>query len=171
GNPQLVTLIPQGWLTYFFAEAGFETVDGITITAPGHDQLKGGLSDPIKLDVAKGLKALVSERSAEQYVRDLIRITVEVAADIRYSRKDRTLRQRYDEMLKQIGKDNEAKARRWFKGAASLSESLVTSAVEETSLGVSEFQTNAIVAAAAATFAGTVARKATQHVFLSEVGV
>jgi anti-sigma regulatory factor (Ser/Thr protein kinase) len=74
-------------------------------------------------------------------------------------------------MLDLVGKDGEAKARRWFKGAASLSESLVTSAVEEVALGVSEFQTNAVLAAAAATFAGTVARKATQHVFLAEVGV
>jgi hypothetical protein len=74
-------------------------------------------------------------------------------------------------MLALVGEDNQTKARRWFKGAASLSESLVTSAVEEASLGVAQFQTNAVIAAAAATFAGTVARKATQHVFLSEVGV
>lgn len=171
GNLDLAKLIPEGWLRYFFAEGGFETVDGIAIVAPGHDQLKGVFSDPLRIDNVKGLKALVSERSAAQYVRDLIRITVEVAADTRYSLGGRSLPQRHEEMLRLVGQANEAKARRWFKGAASVSESLVTSAVEEASLGVSEFQTNAIIAAAAATFAGTVARKATQHVFLSEVGV
>jgi hypothetical protein len=171
GNPELPRLISEGWMKYFFAEGGFATVDGITITAPGHDQLSGVLSDPIRIANIKGLKSLVSERSAEQYVRDLIRIMVEVAADLRYSRDSRNLRQRFDDMIQLIDKGSEAKARRWFRGAGSLSEALVTSAVEEATLGVSEFQTNAVLAAAAATFAGTLARKATQHVFLSEVGV
>jgi hypothetical protein len=45
----------------------------------------------------------------------------------------------------------------------------VTSAVEEACLGVSTFQTNALIAASAGTFAGTAARKATQHVFLAEL--
>jgi len=170
-DPDLVALIPNGWLQYFFSDAGFETVDGIAITAPGHDQLRSALAEPITAETVKGLKSLVSERSAAQYVRDLIRITVEVASDTRYSRNGRNLRQRHQDLLELVGADNAEKARRWFKGAASLSESLVTSAVEEATLGVSEFQTNAVIAAAAATFAGTVARKATQHVFLAEVGV
>ena len=42
-------------------------------------------------------------------------------------------------------------------------------AVEEAVLGVSQFQTNPLLAAAASTFAGTAARKAAQHVFLSEL--
>jgi len=34
-----------------------------------------------------------------------------------------------------------------------------------------QFQTNPILAASAATYAGTVARKATQHVFLAELAM
>ena len=63
------------------------------------------------------------------------------------------------------------KATRWFKGAASMAESLVTSAVEEALLGVAQFQTNPMLAASAATYAGTAARKATQHAFLSHIPI
>jgi hypothetical protein len=46
---------------------------------------------------------------------------------------------------------------------------MVTSAVEEATLGVAQFQTNPLLAASAGTFAGSVARKAAQHVFLKEI--
>ena len=42
---------------------------------------------------------------------------------------------------------------------------------EETVLGIAQFQTNALIAASADAYSGTVARKATQHVFLSEFGL
>ena len=45
------------------------------------------------------------------------------------------------------------------------------SAVEQAALGVGTFQANPLIAAAAGTFAGTAAREAAQHVFLSERGV
>jgi hypothetical protein len=164
----LVKQIPAGWRSYFFEEGGFETVDGIAILPPGHGDLMGKLSGATTLQSLKGLKGLMSERSGEQYVRDMIRITVEVAADMRYD----DLRARHAKLLKAAGnRENQAKAARWFKGAASMAESLVTSAVEEACLGISSFQTNAIIAASAATYAGTAARKATQHVFLSTAGV
>ncbi|MBI3301991.1 MAG: hypothetical protein HYZ72_07940 [Deltaproteobacteria bacterium] len=57
----------------------------------------------------------------------------------------------------------------WFKGFSSVAESTVTGAVEEASLGVAAFQSNALIAASVGTFAGTAARKAAQHVFLSEL--
>ena len=182
--PDIAEGILGGWKDYFFGERGFDTVDGITIVAPGHDvlgQIGQGLSLNVSksLDSLKGLKGLLNERSAEQYVRDLIRITVEVAADARYTIGGRGVRGRYELMgvkvsenlPADVGEKNRDKAARWFKGAASMAESLVTSAVEEAVLGVSQFQTNPIIAATAATYAGTAARKATQHVFLSQVGV
>ena len=182
--PQLGERILGGWKDYFFGETGFVTVDGITIVAPGHDALSQVGQAPQldvskSLDSLKGLKGLLTERSAEQYVRDLIRITVEVAADTRYSNSSGNLRNRYAVMAVKVSEDlpveagqkSQDKAARWFKGVASLAESLVTSAVEEAVLGVSQFQTNPIIAATAATYAGTAARKATQHVFLSQVGV
>ena len=41
--------------------------------------------------------------------------------------------------------------------------------LEEATLGVTQFQTNPLLAASAGTFAGSVARKAAQHVFLKEI--
>jgi len=38
-------------------------------------------------------------------------------------------------------------------------------------LGVAQFQTNPMLAASAATYAGTAARKATQHTFLSHIPI
>ena len=167
GDPALVSKIPEGWARYFFAEKGFETVDGISIISPGH----GTVSASALLEGGEGLKqlkGLVSERSAEQYVRDLIRITVEVAADTRYN----DIPARYATLLDQMGDEaKQARTARWFRGFASLAESMVTSAVEEVVLGVAQFQTNPVLAAAAASYTGTVARKATQHVFLSAAEV
>ncbi len=51
-----------------------------------------------------------------------------------------------------------------------MAESTVTSAFEEAGNGVGWFQTNPIIAAAIGTFAGSAARKATQDVFLKELG-
>ena len=112
----------------------------------------------------RGLRGLLNERSGEQYVRDLIRIVVEVGGDLRYQLPARR------DMLMDLVR-NQDKATRWFKGAASMAESLVTSAVEEALLGVAQFQTNPMLAASAATYAGTAARKATQHAFLSHIPI
>jgi hypothetical protein len=169
-SPELPERILEGWKQYFFGDAGYATVDGISIVAPGHAGLLARL-DPLELSPKgfqqslNGLRGLLSERSAEQYVRDLIRIVVEVGGDQKYR-----LSARLDELMTLVP-DQKAKAKRWFKGAASMAESLVTSAVEEVALGVAQFQTNPVLAAAAATYAGTAARKATQHVFLAEATV
>jgi hypothetical protein len=169
-NRDLAREIPEGWKAYFFGESGFETIDGIAIVPPAHsrDLLAKVVSTQVNLaDLATtimGLKGAFKERSGEQYVRDLVRIIAEVAGDGRYE-----LRARYTSMLKTA--PDQDKAARWFKGTASMAESLVTSAVEEASLGIAQFQTNPIIAASAATYAGTVARKATQHVFLAELGL
>jgi hypothetical protein len=61
-------------------------------------------------------------------------------------------------------------ATKWFKGYSIMAEAAVTSAVEELGLGFASFQTNPLIAAAAGTYAGTAAKKATQHVILSELG-
>ena len=168
-SPELPERIVEGWKQYFFGDAGYATVDGISIVAPGHAGLLARL-EPLELSPKgfqqslNGLRGLLSERSAEQYVRDLIRIVVEVGGDQKYRLSARL------EKLTTLVPD-QAKAKRWFKGAASMAESLVTSAVEEVALGVAQFQTNPVLAAAAATYAGTAARKATQHVFLAEATV
>ena len=164
-NLDLAREIPEGWKAYFFGDNGFETIDGIAIVAPGHSRDLLARIDPsqVRLEnlgaTVRELKGAFKERSGEQYVRDLIRIMAEVAGDRRYR-----LRARYPAMLDKVA--DHAKAARWFRGVGSMAESLVTGAVEEACLGVAQFQTNPILAASAATYAGTVARKATQHVFL-----
>jgi len=54
----------------------------------------------------------------------------------------------------------------WFRGFGSMAESAAMRAVEVGTQGVSEFQTNPLIAAAAGSFAGTVARKLSQDSFL-----
>ena len=169
-NLDLAREIPEGWKAYFFGDNGFETIDGMAIVPPGTPATcwPGSICRSVSLEnlgaAVAELKGAFKERSGEQYVRDLIRITAEVAGDRRYK-----LRTRYPAMLNAV--TDRDKAARWFRGMGSMAESLVTSAVEEACLGVAQFQTNPIIAASAATYAGTVARKATQHVFLAEVGM
>jgi hypothetical protein len=74
-------------------------------------------------------------------------------------------------MLTQLLPPQQEIAKRWFKGFATMAESGVTAAVEETLLGIGTFQGNRLIAASAGVYAGTAARKATQHVFLAELGV
>jgi hypothetical protein len=149
---QVPKAIEEAYLHYFFADEGFRTVDGIVIVPPAHLSLAN-------------LKDLFSDRTAERYVRDLTHLIVEAAGDVRFE-----LRTRYPKLLNALpaGAPQET-AGKWFKGFASMAESWVTSAVEEACLGVAEFQTNPLLAAAAGTYAGTAARKAAQHVFLKEL--
>jgi hypothetical protein len=149
--------VEKALLRYLFTPTGFETVDGTQIVAPVH---LGAI------DVTDGghLKALFSERTGERYVRDLIRLIVEAADDVRFDLASRLRAQR--EIL---GPEKSKKLDLWFKGFASLAESATMGAVEEAVLGVSQFQTNALIAASAGTFAGTAARKAAQHLFLKEM--
>lgn len=144
-------------LAYFFAKDGFVTVDEIQVMPPMHTSG----SAPATVET-RGF----AEKSGERYLRDLIGITVEAAGDVQYQ-----LRDRYARMLATLNAGQQDTARRWFKGFGAMAESGVTAAVEETLLGIGSFQSNRLIAASAATYAGTAARKATQHVFLSEMGV
>ena len=148
--------IEESVLTYFFTRDGFRTIDASQLVAPIH------LED---LDVGKAtaIKGIFSQRTGDRYIRDLIRVVVESADDARYD-----LRKRYDATLT-LAKDKRNKYEDWFKGFSSMAEGAVTSAVEQACMGAATFQTNPLIAAAAGTFAGTAARKATQHVFLAEI--
>lgn len=148
--------VEEAVLKYFFTADGYQTVDGTRLMSPVQ------LAD-VDLQAVGGLKSLFAG-TAERYVRDLVRLMVEAADDARYN----DLPRRYQASLELVG-DKRPKYESWFKGFSSMAEAAVTSAVEEACLGVSTFQTNALIAASAGTFAGTAARKATQHVFLSEL--
>ena len=150
--------VREALLEYFFTREGYNTVDGTQLVAPVH------LSD-LDLQNVGQLKALFSERTAERYVRDLIRVLVEAADNIRYDQLDK----RYTAIHGFVPADKQTKFVDWFRGIASAAESAVMGAVEEAVLGVSEFQTNPLIAASASTFAGVAARKAAQHIFLGEL--
>lgn len=156
-SPRLPRAISDACLEYFFGKEAFVTVDGIRITPPM--QLSGA---PQALG---DLRGFLSEKNGERYVRDLIAVTVEAAGDVQYE-----LRDRYPRMLARLGSSEQETAKRWFVGFAAMAEAGVTSAVEETLLGIGTFQGNRLIAASAGAYAGTAARKATQHVFISELG-
>ena len=66
--------------------------------------------------------------------------------------------------------DQKKKLISWMQGFAANAESVTTSAVETLILGASSVQTNSLIGAASGTAAGTIAKKATQHVYLEELG-
>jgi len=157
-DPSFPRAIADAALAYFFNTDGFVTVDEIHYTPPMN--FSGTAQTSADLQRALGAK------SGEHYVRDLITITVEAAGDVQYQ-----LRDRFHQMLAKLTAPQQDVAKRWCKGFAAMAESGVLTAVEETLLGISKFTTNPIIAAAAGAYAGAIARKATQHVFLSELGV
>ncbi len=152
-DPALPRAIGDACLEYFFAAGGYTTIDAIHLRPP----VASG-ADP-----AGGL---LSQRNADRYVRDLIAVIVEAAGNIQYGLRDRLAR-----ALALFAPARHDAVMRWFGGFGAMAEAGVMSAVEETLRGIGQFQGNAIVTAAAGAYAGTAARKATQHVFLSELGV
>lgn len=158
-DPKFPRAVADASLQYFFGKDGFVTVDEIHVMPPMQFAgLPQNLGD---------LNGFLSRKTGERYLRDIIAIIVEAAGDVQYN-----LRDRYPRMLSQLtDAAHQETARRWFTGFSSMAEAGVTTAVEETLLGIGTFQGNRLIAASAAAYAGTAARKATQHVFLSEMGV
>ena len=153
---QFPRAVADAALQYFFAKDGFVTVDELQIVPPAH----------LPLMLQAGRQGGVGPLHGEVYLRDLIRVAVEAVGDSQFS-----LRQRYSRALSQLNTAQQETARRWFTGFASMAEAGVASAVEETLAGIVAFQGNRLAVASATTYAGTAARKATQHVFLSEMEI
>jgi hypothetical protein len=151
-DPSLPRVIADACLEYFFAADGYTTIDAIHLRPP---LAAGGATD-----------GNPSQRNADRYVRDLITVIVEASGNVQYGLRDRLAR-----ALALFPAARHDAAMRWFSGFGAMAEAGVMAAVEETLRGIGQFQGNAIVAAAGGAYAGTAARKATQHVFLSELGV
>jgi hypothetical protein len=154
----IVDAVTNAYRDFFFGD-GYKTLEGGSIAPPGFDppnveDLNG---------VVTAIRSYASLKTAEQYVRDLIRITVEAAGNQVFD-----LESRYRNLQNYTG-PNAALKKKWFKGFSSLAESSVTSAVEEAAQGVSSFSSSPLIAASLGTFAGTAARKATQDLFLKEI--
>lgn len=175
-----VSTIPQsverGLLDYFFTANGFRTVDGERIVAPVHiSDVKEAVGGAVAERDLSGLqlRSLFSKTTAERYLRDTIRVVVESAYDA--GRGWREPGGPYASVVS--GLKARASAAKpadtiekqfvtWFRGFASMTESATMRAVEVGTQGVSQFQTNPLIAAAAGSFAGTVARKLGQDSFL-----
>ena len=151
-DPGVPRVISDACLEYFFGKNGYVTVDDLRVTPP----MQSTSADNSARD----------QRTAERYVRDLIGVIVDSTGNVQYR-----LRDRYHQMLAQFPAPLQDTAARWFRGFGAMAEAGLTTAVEETLLGIGAFQVNHLMAAAAGAFAGTAARKATQHVFLNELGV
>jgi len=147
---------------YFFTDDGYQTIDGDAIKRP--DLSKVSTSD------FATLKSLVSQKSAVDYVRNSVRITIDAGADAEYN-----LPTLFDQAYRKVWpgqpvqSPNKDRLIGWMKGFASMAESAATSAVEALILGAGAAQTNSVIGAAAGTAAGTMARKATQYVYLKEL--
>ena len=168
-------------IDYFFTTNGFNTVDRESVVAPVHvsdikEAVKEAVVGAVDHRDLTGLqfRGLFSKTTAERYLRDIIRVVVESAYDAgrglngpdgRFSAVVSGLKGR-------ASKDKPADAIEkqfvtWLRGFASMAESAAMRAVEVGTQGVSEFQTNPLIAAAAGSFAGTVARKLAQDSFLA----
>jgi hypothetical protein len=149
--------VREAYLQYFFGD-GFTTIDGTRIVSPV--QFTG-----LNAKELGDLRAVLMSRTAERYLRDLVRLLVEAVDDVRYDGLGRRVA-----VACERARDRQDKLMQWLRGVSGVAESQAMSAVEQATLGVSTFQSNPLIAAAAGTFAGTAARKAAQHVFLSELG-
>jgi hypothetical protein len=181
GAGQDAAAIPQSVeravLEYFFTADGFKTVDRENVVAPVHvSDVKEAVVGAVQQRDLTGvqLRGLFSKTSAERYLRDIIRVIVESAYDAARGLKDpggrfgtvvSGLRSRASQS--KSGDAIEKQFVTWFRGFASMAESASMRAVEVGTQGVSEFQTNPLIAAAAGSFAGTVARKLAQDSFLA----
>jgi hypothetical protein len=172
--PQSIEL---GLLDYFFKSSGFRTVDGASVVAPVHlshlGNARSGRGSELSNDPAglRPLTGFIAKATAEHYIRDITRVIVESAYDA-----GRGLRARFDDIAPRLRRrkpDQGAQAAivekfvAWFRGFSAMAESGTMRAVEVATQGVSQFQTNPLIAAASGSFAGTVARKLAQDSFLA----
>jgi hypothetical protein len=174
--------IEEGVLDYFFKREGYRTIDGVNVVAPAHLSDLGSPLGTFASDVAAGrgltvppqLGGLFSKPTAEHYLRDITRVILESAYDA--GRSIGGLNGRYAEVTAGLrslptapkaADATVAKFVSWLRGFGSMAESAAMRAVEVGTQGVSEFQTNPLIAAAAGSFAGTVARKLAQDSFLT----
>jgi hypothetical protein len=171
--------VERGLLDYFFKPAGYRTMDGASVVAPVHLSDIGSAATGIDAGVGalaglQQLKGLFSKPTAEHYIRDITRVIVESAYDTgrdlggRYGSITAKLRSRKSQEPEKAAIEKKFVA--WLRGFSAMTESAAMRAVEVATQGVSQLQTNPLIAAAAGSFAGTVARKLAQDSFLTVLG-
>lgn len=146
--------LEKAYYDYFFEDQGYTILgDGGSIKAPSFSlpQSTSNLND-----IIQAVRSYATLKTAEQYTRDLVRITGGETGNVLYQLKDT-----YPKLPSGI-------PHKIFKGLASLAESTTTSAVEQLAQGLGNFSTSPLIAASLGTFAGTAARKATQDAVIKE---
>lgn len=138
---------------YFFSDKGYTTASGDMVIRP---RLPKG-----------NLKTIGNQINAERYIRDIIRIIVETGGDNMYK-----TRERYKRLQDKYGKD-EAKEKlvAWFDSFGDMAEASLLPVVEEILNGALGVQLNPLIAAAVGTFCSVTARKATEHSYLTLLGI
>jgi hypothetical protein len=141
---------------YFFSKDGYKTVAGNLIVPPKLPKLSN-LTD---------IKALGNGIDAERYIRDMTRIMAETSGDRSYD-----LRKRYTELLRRYEEQSKKKLIDWFDSFGDLAEASLLPVVEGIISGAFNMQLNPLVAAAIGTFCSVTVRKATEHSYLTLLGI
>ena len=141
---------------YFFSKDGYKTVSGNLITRPQLPKI-GGLAD---------IKAIGNRIDAERYIRDMTRIIVETSGDKLYD-----LRHRYVNFVATYQGESKKKLIDWFDSFGDLAEASLLPVVEGIFSGAFNVQLNPLIAAAIGTFCSVTTRKATEHSYLTLLGV
>jgi hypothetical protein len=139
---------------YFFSGNGYKTVSGDLIIRPKFPKI-GSLAD---------IKGIGNQINAERYIRDMTRIVVETTGDRLYN-----LRDRYMEFTGKY--QDKKKLIEWFDSFGDMAEASILPVVEGIIHGAFNIELNPLVAAAIGTFCSVNTRKATEHAYLTLVGI
>lgn len=141
---------------YFFSKDGYKTVSGDLIIRPKLP----------KISSVADIKGIGNQINAERYIRDMTRIMVETTGDRLYN-----LRGRYVKFTEKYQGDSKQKLIDWFDSFGDLAEASLLPVVEGIINGAFSFELNPLVAASIGTFCSVTTRKATEHSYLTLLGI
>jgi hypothetical protein len=141
---------------YFFSKNGYRTVSGDLIVRPKFP----------KISSVSKITDIGNQINAERYIRDMTRIMGETTGDGLYS-----LRNRYDELSAKYKEKSRKKLVDWYDSFGDLAEASLLPVVESTINGALNLRVNPLVAAAVGTFCSVTTRKATEHSYLTLLGI
>lgn len=139
---------------YFFSSKGYKTVSGDLIVRPKLPNINN-LAEINKVG---------NQINAERYIRDMTRIVIETTGDGLYN-----LRDRYAELTKRY--QDKKKLIEWFDSFGDLAEASILPVVESFINGAFGIELNPLIAAAIGIFCSVTTRKATEHSYLTLLGI
>ena len=149
---------------YFFSNEGYKTASGDMIVRPRLPKTMG-----------QDLKAIGNQINAERYIRDITRIIVETSGDGMYDTRTRyeKLKEKYGDngSKEESSEKSKNKLLEWFDSFGDMAEASLLPVIEEILNGAMGVQLNPLIAAAVGTFCSVTARKATEHSYLTLLGI